>query len=109
MLYSESSVVATISGAPTRVQRSTEYAAFPRPEARASNLERFFRFVAISQDPFARVIHTPAPLAGRHCPESPTPVSTGITQYTNRLAAVPLGLRTPRRCYFNIEIIGEKV
>lgn len=71
MHYSDHSVVAIFGDAPTRVHRNGSRVAFQRPKAQASNHPRIFRFVAISQDPFACVFRTHAPLAERHCPAYP--------------------------------------
>ena len=107
MLYSECSDVAPYSGAPTRVQRNAKHVAYLRPKTRASNHPRFFRFAAISQDPFACVFCTPAPLAERNCPAPPFAGIDRFTQNTNRPVVFQQGIRTPRRCYFNVEMIGE--
>jgi len=101
MDYSErQDVTESTCDAPTRVIHTGSAAVTRRPKTRAANLEQVSWIVAISQDPFAFVHRTFAPLAGRNCP---APLIPAVSRYYPKhpMSSLLSVMGSPaRRCLF---------
>jgi hypothetical protein len=80
MHYSDSkAVVSKASDTPTREFSNGLTVVTPRPSTRAADLHQVSWITAFSRDPYAFVILTFAPLAGRNPTAPPIPAFVGST------------------------------